>query len=164
VSPDRRAALVVLALLLFLARLVAPAWAGEPGRDIVETIRAAGTFTTLVSALEAAGLARMLKEPGPFTLLAPTDEAFDRLPPEKFAALLGYPAQLVALLSRHIFREKITSTDLAARKTIDPLGGDSVRISFGSYGIKLDGAAVIRMDLAASNGVIHVIDTVLPPR
>jgi uncharacterized surface protein with fasciclin (FAS1) repeats len=164
VTHARRSARLALVLVVLLALRASPARAGDADRDIMATIRAAGTFETLAGALEASGLARMLKEPGPFTLLAPTDEAFDRLPPEKFAALLGYPAQLVALLSRHIFREKITSTDLAARKTIDPLGGDSVRISFGSYGIKLDGAAVIRMDLAASNGVIHVIDTVLPPQ
>lgn len=162
-SSDHRSTRLALALLALLALRLAPAQAGDGDRDIMETIRAAGTFETLVGGLEAAGLAQMLKGQGPFTLLAPTDEAFDRLPEERFAALLRDPAQLTALLSRHIFGEKIMSIDLAARKTIDPLRGASVRISFGSYGIKLDGAWVSRMDLDASNGVIHIIDTVLPP-
>jgi len=161
---DRCSAGLTLALLMLLLAPAPSVRAGEPDRDIVETLRAAGTFSTLIGALEGADLAQLLEQPGPFTLLAPTDEAFTKLSAREFGALLGDPKRLVAVLSRLIFAEKITSYDLARRTTIVPLRGEIVRIAFGTYGIKLDEASVIRWDLAASNGVIHIIDTVLPLR
>jgi uncharacterized surface protein with fasciclin (FAS1) repeats len=151
-------------LVLFLATGGPPPAAQGPDRDIVEILRAAGPFTTLLNALEATGLRRVLTEPGPFTLLAPTDDAFARLSAGEFALLLSDPERLVAVLERHIVAERLTTADLARRTTIAPLRGASLHIAFGAYGIKLDGVSLIRTDLAASNGVIHVIDAVLLPR
>jgi uncharacterized surface protein with fasciclin (FAS1) repeats len=159
-----RAARLAIGLLFLLGGPAPLLGAGVPDRDIIETIRAAGTFNTLVSALESTSLVRVLKQPGPFTLFAPTDDAFVKLSPGDFAALLRDPERLVAVLKRHIVREKVTSADLARRTTIEPVLGESIRVAFGAYGIKLDGVSVVRADLVASNGVVHVIDAVLPSR
>lgn len=160
----RRAAGLALAPLALLVGLVLPVRAGDAGRDIIETIRAAGTLSTLASALEATDLGKMLQQPGPFTLIAPTDEAFARLPPDEFAALLVDRERLDAVMRRHIIMGKVAAADLAKRTTVDPIQGDSLHIAFGAYGIKIEGASVLLTDLAASNGVVHVIDAVLPLR
>jgi transforming growth factor-beta-induced protein len=160
--PGGRSVRLALGLVfLIIARAGSPTRAEGPDRDIVETIRAAGTFTTLLSALEATRLLRLLRQPGPFTLLAPTDDAFARLSPGEFGTLLGEPERLVAVLERHIVAERVTAADLARRTTIEPMLGASLHVAFGSYGIKLDGVSLIGTDLIASNGVVHVIDAVL---
>lgn len=134
--------------------------------DIVETAAAAGTFTTLLAAAEAAGLAEALKGEGPFTVFAPTDEAFAKLPEGTVASLLlpENQAQLAGILQYHVIAgAKIKSGDLAGQElSADTLNG-SIDID-ATDGVRInDSATVIAADVRASNGIIHVIDTVLIP-
>jgi len=157
----KRAFTSVAALAAFLA-LSAAAHAG----DIVDTAQQAGSFKTLVAAVKAAGLVDTLKGPGPFTVFAPTDAAFAKLPPGTLDALLKPENhdKLVAILTYHVVPGKVTAEQLAG-KTIEvkSVEGDMIDID-GRNGVMVDDAHVVKADVPASNGIIHAIDTVIMPK
>ena len=130
--------------------------------DIVDTAVAAGSFQTLATALQAAGLVDTLKAPGPYTVFAPTDEAFAKLPPGTVEALLQDPARLQAVLTYHVVPGAVTAADVATLRSATTVQGSDLAIDATS-GIKVNDATVVTADVPASNGVIHVIDTVLLP-
>jgi uncharacterized surface protein with fasciclin (FAS1) repeats len=130
--------------------------------DIVDTAIGAGTFTTLVKAVQAAGLVETLKGPGPFTVFAPTDEAFAKLPAGTIESLLADKAKLTAVLTYHVVSGAVTAADVAGLKTAKTVQGGELTIDT-SAGVKINNATVIKADIKATNGVIHVIDTVLLP-
>jgi uncharacterized surface protein with fasciclin (FAS1) repeats len=152
-----------LALVATLA-LSAPARAAD--KDIVDTAVAAGSFKTLAAALQAAGLVDTLKGEGPFTVFAPTDEAFAKLPAGTVDTLLKpeNKAKLVSILTYHVVPGKVMAADVMKMKTAKTLQGGSLKIAGANGTVMIDRATVAKADIAASNGVIHVIDTVLMPR
>lgn len=133
-----------------------------PKNDIVETARGTGSFKTLLTALEAAGLTEALRGDGPFTVFAPTDEAFAKLPPGTVESLLRDPPKLQAVLTYHVIPGRILASDVAGLNEAKTLQGQKARISTCS-GVKVDNARVVKTDVKATNGVIHVIDAVLLP-
>ncbi|MCE9572824.1 MAG: fasciclin domain-containing protein [Deltaproteobacteria bacterium] len=142
-----------------------PPKAAEPvaaTKNIVEVATEAGSFKTLLTAVEAAGLVDTLKGPGPFTVFAPTDDAFAKIPPDALKALLADKAALTAVLTYHVVPGAVMAKDVATMKSAKTVQGDEVAIDT-SNGVKIGGATVIKADIVASNGVIHVIDTVLMP-
>ncbi len=157
-------------LLLTAATAVAilsqPALA-EPNTkaDIVEVDVKAGSFKTLVAAVKAAGLVDVLKGDGPFTVFAPTDEAFKKLPKGTVESLLKpeNKDKLASILKYHVIPAKVMAKDVKSGKAKTVLGKE-VNISAGEWGVKVDNAKVIKTDVAASNGVIHVIDQVILPK
>jgi uncharacterized surface protein with fasciclin (FAS1) repeats len=133
--------------------------------DIVEVAVAAGQFTTLAQALTAAGLVDTLKGAGPFTVFAPTDAAFAKLPPGTLASLLE-PAnrdQLVAVLTYHVVPGKVTASDVVKLDSAQTVNGDNIDVRVDGQTVRIDGATVVSADIPASNGVIHVIDQVILP-
>jgi uncharacterized surface protein with fasciclin (FAS1) repeats len=130
--------------------------------DIVDTAVAAGSFQTLATALQAAGLVDTLKGPGPYTVFAPTDEAFAKLPPGTVEALLQDPARLRGVLTYHVVPGAVTSGDVASLSSATTVQGSDLAID-ASSGVKVNDAMVVLADVPASNGIIHVIDTVLLP-
>lgn len=147
------------------AALVGPAFAGGHTKDIVDTAVGAGSFNTLVAAVQAAGLVETLKGPGPFTVFAPTDAAFAALPAGTVENLLKpeNKDQLVAILTYHVIEGKVMSTDLSDGMKAATVQGTEVTIATMG-GVKVDGATVTAADIEASNGVIHVIDAVILPK
>jgi uncharacterized surface protein with fasciclin (FAS1) repeats len=141
-------------------------WAGEHGlgkkADIVETATNAGSFNTLVSAVKAAGLVETLKGEGPFTVFAPTDEAFAKLPAGTLDALLKDKAKLTRILTYHVVPGRVMARDVTGLKSAKTVAGPELRID-SSVGVKINDASVVKADIETSNGVIHVIDTVLIP-
>jgi len=137
--------------------------AQQPAKDIVDTAVAAGSFTTLAKALQAAGLVDTLKGAGPFTVFAPTDEAFAKLPAGTLDALLADKAKLTAVLTYHVVPGRVMAADIVKLKSAKTVQGQSVSID-ASNGVKVDNAKVVKADIVASNGVIHVIDSVILPR
>jgi uncharacterized surface protein with fasciclin (FAS1) repeats len=133
-------------------------------KDIVDTAVGAGSFKTLVTAVKAAGLVETLKGKGPFTVFAPTDEAFAKLPAGTLEALLKDKDKLAAVLTYHVVPGKVMSTDIVKLKTADTVQGSAVTIKAGNDGVKVDGAKVLKTDILCSNGVIHVIDAVIIPK
>ena len=131
-------------------------------KDIVDTAIDAGTFKTLATALQAAGLVDTLKGPGPFTVFAPTDEAFAKLPAGTLDGLLKDKAKLSAVLTYHVVAGRVRAADVAGLTEAKTVEGRSLHIST-SGGVKVDNANVIKTDIEASNGVIHVIDAVVVP-
>jgi uncharacterized surface protein with fasciclin (FAS1) repeats len=131
--------------------------------NIVDTAIAAGNFKTLATALTAADLITTLKGPGPFTVFAPTDEAFAKVPKEKLDALLKDKVALTKVLTYHVVSAKVMAQDVKAGlcKTIQ---GDSINVTVDNGKVKVDSANVTKTDIMADNGVIHVIDTVLMPK
>ena len=144
--------------------MVAPARAQQTG-DIVDTAVAAGSFKTLAKALAAADLVNTLKGPGPFTVFAPTDEAFAKLPAGTLENLLKpeNKATLVRVLTYHVVAGKVMAADVAKISSAKAVSGDALRINVTGNNVTVDNAKVVKTDIAASNGVIHVIDTVLLP-
>lgn len=132
--------------------------------DLVDTA-VAGRFNTLATALKAAGLVDALKGPGPFTVFAPTDEAFAKLPPGTLENLLKpeNKGELRKILSYHVVAGRVTAKDVVKLDSAKTMEGGSVSIHAGNSGVMVNNAHVTRTDIAASNGVIHVIDTVLLP-
>lgn len=134
--------------------------------DIVDTAVAAGSFNTLVAAVQAAGLVDTLKGEGPFTVFAPTDDAFAKLPEGTVETLLKpeNKDQLQAILTYHVLAGKVTSGDIAG-KTLSPqtVNGQTIDVD-ATNGVKINSANVVTADIEASNGVIHVIDSVLLPQ
>ncbi|MCL4188314.1 MAG: fasciclin domain-containing protein [Rhodobacteraceae bacterium] len=132
--------------------------------DIVDVAVGAGNFTTLVAAVQAAGLVDTLKGEGPFTVFAPTDAAFAALPEGTVQGLLNDIPALTAILTYHVVPGKVMSSDLAEGMTAATVNGANVTITLGG-GAKVNGANIVQADIEASNGVIHVIDAViLPPQ
>jgi uncharacterized surface protein with fasciclin (FAS1) repeats len=130
--------------------------------DIVDTAVAAGSFKTLATALQAAGLVETLKGKGPFTVFAPTDEAFAKVPKDQLEALLKDKAKLTAVLTYHVVPGKVMAKDVAAGK-VKTVQGSELTVST-TGGVMVDGAKVIKTDIVADNGVIHVIDSVVIPK
>jgi len=132
--------------------------------DIVDTAIAAGSFTTLVKAVQAAGLVDTLKSAGPFTVFAPTDEAFAKLPAGTLTAVLADKAKLTAILTYHVVAGNLKAKDVAGMngKTATTVQGGGLAIDT-TKGVKVGAATVTKADIECSNGVIHVIDTVLIP-
>ncbi len=131
-------------------------------KDIVDTAVAAGSFKTLATALQAAGLVDTLKGPGPFTVFAPTDAAFAKVPKATLDALLADKAKLTAVLTYHVVAGKVMAADVKAGKVKTVEGQDLTIATMG--GVTVNGAKVTQTDIVADNGVIHVIDTVLLPK
>ena len=130
--------------------------------DIVDTAVAAGSFNTLVKAVQAAGLVDTLKGEGPFTVFAPTDEAFAKLPAGTLDSLLKDKAKLTAILTYHVVPGKVMAADVVKLNSAKTVQGQSIDIDT-SNGVKVDGANVVKTDIVTSNGVIHVIDAVILP-
>ncbi|MDH3283794.1 MAG: fasciclin domain-containing protein [Acidobacteriota bacterium] len=130
--------------------------------DIVDTAVKAGKFKTLATALEAAGLVETLKSDGPFTVFAPTDEAFGKLPAGTVEALLADKDKLAKVLTYHVLAGRVLASDVVGLDTAKTVQGQSLRID-ASDGVKVDDANVVKTDIVAKNGVIHVIDSVLLP-
>ena len=153
-------------LAITAAALIAgPALADGHSKDIVDTAVEAGSFTTLVAAVEAAGLVDTLKGEGPFTVFAPTDDAFAALPEGTVAELLKpeNKDKLTTILTYHVGPGKVMSGDLTNNMMADTAQGGQVTI-MTEGGVTVDGANVVTADIEASNGVIHVIDAVIMPK
>ena len=153
------------AAVVAAAAAVAPATARAQTADLVATINAAGNLKTFSSALAEAGLSETLKGAGPFTVFAPSDEAFAKLPPGRLAALMKDKAALKEVLLYHVITGSLSSGDIAklngkSRKTAE--GGDAKMMTMGT-GIMVNNATVIRSDIMATNGIIHSIDAVMLP-
>jgi uncharacterized surface protein with fasciclin (FAS1) repeats len=144
------------------AAMATSAFAGSHSKDIVDTAVGAGSFTTLVAAVQAAGLVETLKGDGPFTVFAPTDEAFAALPEGTVEGLLADPAALANILTYHVIAGKVMSGDLSNNMTATTVNGADVTI-MTEGGVMVNGANVTTADIEASNGVIHVIDKVILP-
>jgi len=136
------------------------------GGDIVDTAVGAGQFNTLAAALEAAGLVDTLKGDGPFTVFAPTDEAFAKLPEGTVDSLLQPENrdQLIAILTYHVVPGKVYAADVVNLTAATTVNGADVMIRTSEKGVNVNDARVIKTDIGASNGVIHIIDTVILPR
>ena len=136
------------------------------GKDIVDTAVAAGQFKTLAAAITAAGLGDTLKGPGPFTVFAPTDAAFAKLPKGTVEELLKpeNKAKLTAILTYHVVPGKVMAADVVKVSNAKTVQGGSIKVHAAGGTVSVDNATVVKTDIGASNGVIHVIDTVLMPK
>ena len=145
--------------------LAAPAFAGGMSKNIVDTASAAGSFSTLLAAAQAAGLVDTLKGDGPLTVFAPTDEAFAALPDGTVESLLKpeNKAQLTEILTYHVVAGEVKSTDLSDGMTAATVEGGEITVDLGDS-VMINDATVVTPDVMASNGVIHVIDKVLMPK
>ena len=152
------------ALALAGAVLVAPTTAQAQGKDIVETAVAAGQFNTLATALTAAGLVETLKGKGPFTVFAPTDAAFAKLPKATLDALLADKKKLTEVLTYHVVAGKVMAADVVKVSEAKSVQGAPIGVKASGGTVTLNGTStVVKTDIGASNGVIHVIDTVILP-
>jgi uncharacterized surface protein with fasciclin (FAS1) repeats len=145
-----------------IAATLSAACLAAQAKDIVDTAVSAGNFKTLATALQAAGLVDTLKGKGPFTVFAPTDEAFAKVPKADLDALLKDKAKLTAVLTYHVVAGKVMAKDVKAGKAKTVQGSELTLSTMG--GVQVDGAKVTAADIVADNGVIHVIDTVLIPK
>lgn len=159
-------------LMLAAALVVAPVasasaqMAGQmaaPTKDIVTTAVEAGSFKTLAAALQAAGLVATLQGPGPFTVFAPTDAAFAKLPAGTVEALLKDKAKLTAILTYHVVAGKVEAKDVVKLTSATTVNGAAVTVKVVNGKVLINNATVTAADVQASNGVIHVIDTVILP-
>lgn len=155
----------ILTLVFAAAVFATPLSAQEAEMDIVDTAVAAGSFETLVAAVGAAGLVDVLKSEGPFTVFAPTDEAFAALPEGTVATLLKPENrdQLIAILTYHVVPGKVLSADVVNMTSAKTVQGSSVSIAVTDGNVTIDNAKVVAVDIETSNGVIHVIDQVILP-
>lgn len=140
--------------------------AAQTKSDIVDTAVGAGSFKTLAAALKAADLVDTLKGPGPFTVFAPTDEAFAKLPPGTLDSLLKpeNKSKLQGILTYHVVSGRVGSDKVVALNAAKTVQGAEVKLSHNADGVMVNGAKVVKTDIACSNGVIHVIDSVLLPQ
>ena len=161
---------IAIAMIVILASTAA--FAGDygkkasPSKDIVDTAVAAGSFETLVAAVQAAGLVDTLRGDGPFTVFAPTDEAFAKLPKGRVESLLlpENKAKLQAVLTYHVVPGNLTADQVVKLDSAKTVNGQSVTISVQNGAVLVDNAKVVKTDIATSNGTIHVIDTVILPK
>ena len=133
-------------------------------KSIVETAVSAGTFNTLVTAVKAADLVEVLSGPGPFTVFAPTDDAFDKLPEGTIAKLLENKDKLKAILTYHVVPGKVMASDVVNLKSAKTVNGQNITIKVKGGTVMVDNAKVVKTDIDCTNGVIHVIDTVILPK
>jgi len=147
---------------LFIVSALTAAALSAQAKDIVDTAVADGNFKTLATALQAAGLVDTLKGPGPFTVFAPTDAAFAKVPKADLDALLKDKAKLTAVLTYHVVPGKVMAADVKAGKVKTVQGSELTVATTG--GVTVDNAKVVKADVVADNGVIHVIDTVVIPK
>lgn len=152
----------LMGLLMFAAAVHAGGQKAAQ-QDIVETAAGAGNFNTLLAALKQADLVETLKGKGPFTVFAPTDEAFAKIPKAELDALLADKAALTKVLTYHVVAGKVTAADVAMLETAETVEGQALQIR-NDDGVQINDAQVIKADIMASNGVIHVIDQVMLPR
>ncbi len=156
-----------VALFMAVALLALPVSANvNADKDIVDTAVAAGSFNTLVTAVKAAGLVETLKGKGPFTVFAPTDEAFAKLPKGTVEGLLKDPEKLKGILLYHVVSGNVMAKDVVKLngKSAKTVQGSSVKITVKGDKVMVDNANVVKTDIACSNGTIHVIDTVILPK
>ena len=156
--------LTVLMLLVGFALSIATPPAQAQTKDIVDTAVAAGTFNTLAAALKATDLIGTLKGAGPFTVFAPTDEAFAKLPKGTLDALMKDPVKLKGILLYHVVSGKVMASDVVKLTSAKSVQGSTISIKVAGGKVTADNANVVKTDIMASNGVIHVIDTVLLPK
>ncbi len=157
---------VLLAGALALGMTVLPVGANDDHMkmDIVDTAVAAGNFKTLAAALQAAGLIETLKGKGPFTVFAPTDEAFAKLPAGTVEALLKDKEKLTKILLYHVVAGNVMAKDVVKLNTAKTVQGSAVKITAKGGKVMVDNANVVKTDIVTSNGVIHVIDSVILPK
>jgi len=161
--PRRKLFLSILASLVLIVVLASFAGCGKAKKDIVDTAIADGRFETLVAALQAAELVNTLKGDGPYTVFAPTDDAFDKLPDGTVEALLNDIPTLKDILLYHVVAGKVMAEDVVKLTSATTVLGEPVTISVSGSTVKVNDAKVTVTDIECSNGVIHVIDTVLLP-
>ncbi len=164
--------ILLVALMMFVAFVLGVAVVAVSGsaqaatkdeKDIVDTAVAAGQFKTLVQAVKAAGLVDTLKGKGPFTVFAPTDAAFAKVPGEKLQGLLADRKALMGVLTYHVVPGKVMAADVLRLDSAKTVQGKSVNIVARDGKVAINGANVVQADIVCSNGVIHVIDAVLLP-
>jgi uncharacterized surface protein with fasciclin (FAS1) repeats len=161
----RRLAVLALAGTVVLGGCDDDDEAVAPQNDIIEVATSAGSFTTLLAAVEAAGLTATLKGPGPFTVFAPTDAAFEALPPGTVESLLNDIPTLTAILTYHVVAGELEATDVVSRSQLTTVNGADIEVSVQGSAVRVNDANILQTDIRASNGVIHVIDAViLPPQ
>lgn len=156
--------LLTIALAAAPLTLVSPASVDAQQGDIVAVARSAGGFETLLAAVAEADLVSTLQSPGPFTVFAPTDEAFARIPEDELNALLQDKEALRQVLLYHVVPGKVASSEVVNLQFAETAAGPSVTISVENGSVKIDDATVVATDIEASNGIIHVIDRVILPR
>jgi len=154
------------ALMLGVLAMAMPAASGSAQMDIVDTAVAAGSFKTLAAALQAAGLVDTLKGKGPFTVFAPTDEAFSKLPAGTVESLLKpeNKEKLKAILLYHVVSGDVTAAQVVKLSSAKTVNGQDLKLTVNDGSVMVNEAKVAKADVLASNGVIHVIDTVLLPK
>jgi uncharacterized surface protein with fasciclin (FAS1) repeats len=151
----------LVAAAAFVVALLGPTLARAA--DIVDTAVAAGSFNTLVTAVKAAGLVKTLKGKGPYTVFAPNDAAFAKLPPGTVESLLKNKAKLATILKYHVVPGRVKAADVAGKSLQARTAAGLPMNVDGRFGVRVNDAHVIQPDIEASNGVIHVVDTVLLP-
>jgi len=159
--------MVILSMVLAVAIALAACAGGQKmNKDIVDTAVGAGSFETLVAAVKAGDLVETLKGKGPFTVFAPTDEAFAKLPAGTLETLLKpeNKSKLVSILTYHVVPGKVMALDVVNLKSAKTVNGQDLTIKVDGGTVMVDNAKVIKTDIACSNGVIHVIDTVVLPK
>jgi uncharacterized surface protein with fasciclin (FAS1) repeats len=154
---------VVVAGSLLFAPTASPEAVENPDQTIVEIAAGAGSFNTLVAAVKAAGLVETLSSEGPFTVFAPTDEAFAEIPEADLQALLADKEALTAVLTYHVVAGKVMASDVIGLDSAETVNGQIVDIKVWDGKVMIDGAQVVTTDIEASNGVIHVINKVILP-
>ena len=166
ISSTIRSAVLAAAVLALPAVASAQNAATKPSKDIVGVAVDAGSFTTLVAALKAAGLVQTLQGKGPFTVFAPTDAAFAKLPKGTVEALLADKEQLTAILTYHVVPGKVTAADVVKMGRGNPatVNGQTLAINVSNGKVYVNDATVVTADVMATNGVINVIDTVVLPK
>lgn len=155
--------LLTRALVAIAFAFSTTAFAGSMKKDIVDTAVSAGSFNTLATALTEAGLVDTLKGDGPFTVFAPTDEAFSKIPADQLQDILADKEMLTKILTYHVVPGKVMAADVGGLESAGTVQGQELTIST-DQGVMIDNATVVQTDIEASNGVIHVIDTVLLPK
>ncbi|MFP4208994.1 MAG: fasciclin domain-containing protein [Wenzhouxiangella sp.] len=158
-----RSRILVSAFALLFAASAFASNHGDHKGNIIETAEAAGQFSTLLTAIEAAGLTETLATGGPFTVFAPTDAAFAAIPEADLAAILADNETLTAILTYHVVDGTVTSAQVVELDSATTLQGSDVDIVVTDAGVTVDGANVVTVDVEASNGIIHVIDAVITP-
>ena len=162
----KKTALLLVIVVAALAAAPLGSTAGGSTRasgDLVATATAAGKFTTLTMLLKRAGLVSALKQPGPYTVFAPTDAAFKKVPKKTLKALLANKAKLKAVLLYHVVSGKVTAADVVKLHSAKTLNGKTVRIHVANSTVFVNNAKVVKADVMATNGVIHVVNRVLIP-
>ena len=162
----RKIGLGAVPALVFIMIAFGLSWGYLPAKDIVDTAAEAGSFNTLVAAVKAAGLVDTLKGKGPFTVFAPTDDAFKKLPPGTLEDLLKpeNKEKLKGILTYHVVAGKVMAKDVVKMKSAKTVNGQSVTIALKGKDVMVDNAKVTKTDIVCSNGVIHVIDAVMLPK